>query len=181
MLEYPKLKNRRENMTSIALPPEETRATTARTNPFEISNPRSEIPPFKRPLSAKRLAANRANAQKSTGPRTQKRKRKHTQNTTTQGLTSTRRPDPRPSTAHHTSRLTTIHRTLADITKRRQQNLKEQQELEDDLRRSRLIAEETLAHQRHIHQFQREQDARRPRLTPSPPEYSKDRPGDGRG
>ena len=42
-------------MTSIALPTEDTTfATTARITP--------EPPPFKRPISAKKLAANRANA-----------------------------------------------------------------------------------------------------------------------
>src|SRR5437868_1904427 len=92
-------------MTSIALPTEETtRANTARTDRFEISNLRSEIPPFKRPLSAKRLAANRANAKKSTGPRTKQGKHKVSQNATTHGLTSTRCPDPRASNDFDTLR-----------------------------------------------------------------------------
>jgi hypothetical protein len=253
-------------MTSIALPTEDTtRAATAHSF--------ADSPPFKRPLSAKRLAANRANAKKSTGPRTQKGKHKVSQNATTHALTSTRCPDPRASNdfdtlrreleeehhpttptqhallrelafvlwklrhipaiedqllntplhddddsapddltqdsalrtqdlysstiaahfqantptpltriyAHHhrlQSRMTTILRLLGDLKKRHQLQLKEQQELEDDLRRSRLNQEERLARQRDIERWQRDQKARQRQdaATPSP-----GTPGEGRG
>src|SRR2546421_5558640 len=52
--------------------------------------PRSTLFPYTtlfRSLSAKRLAANRANAKKSTGPRTKQGKHTVAQNATTHGLT----------------------------------------------------------------------------------------------
>src|SRR5438552_3565726 len=85
-------------MTSIALPTEDTITSATTAHAF------AESPPFKRPLSAKRLAANRANAKKSTGPRTKAGKHKVSQNATTHGLTSTRCPDPRASTDFDTLR-----------------------------------------------------------------------------
>lgn len=89
---------------TIAFPFEESNATTAPTNRIsEIADPEaqtSEIsnleisnpPPRKLPLSPKRLTANRANAKKSTGPRTRQGKQTVSKNATTHALTAT--PDP---------------------------------------------------------------------------------------
>ena len=97
---------------TIAFPTEETNATTApstaptnriselsnpETPTSEISNPEisnsdRSTTSRKLPLSEKRLAANRANAQKSTGPRTQQGKQTVSKNATTHALTAT--PDP---------------------------------------------------------------------------------------
>jgi hypothetical protein len=69
---------------TIAFPQEETSTATPSTD----NEPRTTDTPFKRPPSQKRLNANRANAQKSTGPRTPKGKQTASQNAITHNLTS---------------------------------------------------------------------------------------------
>jgi hypothetical protein len=89
---------------TIAFPIEETTRATTAPNPQStactcgaLRDPActcgaSDTPPRKLPLSEKRLAANRANAQKSTGPRTTEGKATVSKNATTHGLTSTTPP-----------------------------------------------------------------------------------------
>jgi CubicO group peptidase (beta-lactamase class C family) len=84
---------------TIAFPQEETRATTPSRFSVESdrlttdNQPLTTDSPSPRPISPKKLAANRANAKKSTGPRTQKGKAKVAQNARTHGLSSQQAPD----------------------------------------------------------------------------------------
>src|SRR5262249_40181984 len=71
-----------------AVPPGES-PTVAALAPAEPAEPEPEAEAKgKRPISARKLAANRANAQRSTGPRTAEGKEKSKLNATTHGLTA---------------------------------------------------------------------------------------------
>jgi hypothetical protein len=80
-------------MSVIAFPPEDTTHTHYARLPPDSFAPQRTKDQGQRTISPKKLAANRANAQKSTGPRTPEGKHRSSQNATTHALTANAIPN----------------------------------------------------------------------------------------